>query len=119
MMLGDLGADVIKIEAPRGDLQRPMAPYTREDQERSYGGSFSTYNRNKRGSVLDFNNREDREKFLALVETDDADQDEGVKPKGVTIPYTPSQKEIEEHELTHIPYRSWCAHCVRARTMED
>ena len=72
MMLGDLGADVIKIEAPRGDLQRPMAPYTREDQERSYGGSFSTYNRNKRGIVLDFNNREDREKFLALVETADA-----------------------------------------------
>ena len=51
-MLGDLGADVIKIEAPRGDLQRPMAPYTREDKERSYGGSFSTYNRNKRGIVL-------------------------------------------------------------------
>ena len=52
MMLGDLGADVIKIEAPRGDLQRPMAPYTREDKERSYGGSFSTYNRNKGESFL-------------------------------------------------------------------
>ncbi|MEC7426328.1 MAG: CaiB/BaiF CoA transferase family protein [Acidimicrobiales bacterium] len=72
MMLGDLGADVIKVEAPRGDLQRPMAPYTREDKERSYGGSFSTYNRNKRGIVLDFNKAEDKEQFLALVETADA-----------------------------------------------
>ena len=63
MMLGDLGADVIKVEAPRGDLQRPMAPYTREDKERSYGGSFSTYNRNKRGIVLDFNKDEDKEQF--------------------------------------------------------
>ena len=72
MMLGDLGADVIKIEAPRGDLQRPMAPYTREDAERSYGGSFSTYNRNKRGIVLDFNKAEGKERFLNLVETADA-----------------------------------------------
>tara|TARA_Y100000768_G_C23991367_1_gene693776 strand:+ start:18223 stop:19422 length:1200 start_codon:yes stop_codon:yes gene_type:complete len=72
MMLGDLGADVIKIEAPRGDLQRPMAPYTREDQERSYGGSFSTYNRNKRGVVLDFTNEVDRAKFLELVDSADA-----------------------------------------------
>ena len=72
MMLGDLGADVIKVEAPRGDLQRPMAPYTREDQERSYGGSFSTYNRNKRGIVLDFTEEADRAKFLELVESADA-----------------------------------------------
>ena len=72
MMLGDLGADVIKVEAPRGDLQRPMAPYTREDQERSYGGSFSTYNRNKRGIVLDFTDDADRAKFLELVESADA-----------------------------------------------
>ncbi|MDP6900499.1 MAG: CoA transferase [Acidimicrobiales bacterium] len=72
MMLGDLGADVIKVEAPRGDLQRPMAPYTREDEERSYGGSFSTYNRNKRGIVLDLTDDNDRAKFLDLVESADA-----------------------------------------------
>ena len=72
MMLGDLGADVIKVEAPRGDLQRPMAPYTREDQVRSYGGSFSTYNRNKRGIVLDLTDANDRAKFLDLVESADA-----------------------------------------------
>ena len=72
MMLGDLGADVIKVEAPRGDLQRPMAPYTREDEERSYGGSFSTYNRNKRGIVLDLTDDNDRAMFLDLVESADA-----------------------------------------------
>ena len=27
----------------------------------------------------------------------------------------PSRREREEHELTHIPYRSWCRHCVRGR----
>jgi crotonobetainyl-CoA:carnitine CoA-transferase CaiB-like acyl-CoA transferase len=49
-----------------------MAPYTREDQERSYGGSFSTYNRNKRGVVLDLTDANDRSKFLDLVESADA-----------------------------------------------
>ena len=27
-------------------------------------------------------------------------------------PYTPSPKEVEEHEATHYPYRAWCRHCV-------
>ena len=27
-------------------------------------------------------------------------------------PHTPSPKEVDEHELTHCPYRSWCDHCV-------
>ena len=72
MMLADLGADVIKVEAPRGDLQRRMAPYTLDDDVRAYGGSFSSYNRNKRGVVLDLNDEGDRERFLQLVETADA-----------------------------------------------
>ena len=28
---------------------------------------------------------------------------------------TPTLAEREEHERTHIPYRSWCRHCVAAR----
>ena len=27
-------------------------------------------------------------------------------------PRRPSQAEVDEHELTHIPYRNWCAVCV-------
>ena len=72
MMLADLGADVIKIEAPRGDLQRNMAPYTLDDDVRAYGGSFSTYNRNKRGIMLDLTNEDDKETFLQLIDSADA-----------------------------------------------
>ena len=25
----------------------------------------------------------------------------------------PSQAEVDEHNLAHLPYRSWCKHCVR------
>ena len=28
-------------------------------------------------------------------------------------PVLPSKEEVEEHNRTHLPYRSWCAHCVR------
>ena len=30
-------------------------------------------------------------------------------------PKEPSKEEREEHEKTHLPYRSWCRHCVRGR----
>ena len=28
-------------------------------------------------------------------------------------PKGPTQLEREQHEATHLPYRDWCAHCVR------
>ena len=31
----------------------------------------------------------------------------------------PSQKEIEQHELTHAPYQAWCTSCVMARGRQD
>ena len=47
------------------------------------------------------------------------DQDEpefgSVRPTTLTSPYTPTRQERMEHELTHIPYRSWCDHCVRGK----
>ncbi len=30
-------------------------------------------------------------------------------------PTNPTKREIEEHEITHLPYRSWCWACVRGR----
>ena len=30
-------------------------------------------------------------------------------------PRRPTLEEVEEHELTHIPYRNWCAICVRCK----
>ena len=30
-------------------------------------------------------------------------------------PEGPSKQERETHNLTHIPFRSWCEHCVKGR----
>ena len=35
--------------------------------------------------------------------------------KGYPEPPEPTQDMINRHNLTHLPYRSWCPHCVAAR----
>ena len=39
--------------------------------------------------------------------------DEARAPKIRRAPRGPTQLEREQHEATHLPYRDWCAHCVR------
>ena len=36
-------------------------------------------------------------------------------PRKLANPRLPSEKEVKEHNLTHLPYRSWCAHCVAGK----
>ena len=36
----------------------------------------------------------------------------------VPTPYKPSQDEVDDHYLTHFPFRSWCRHCIRGRGKE-
>ena len=33
-------------------------------------------------------------------------------------PALPSKAQVESHQLTHLPFRSWCDHCVRGRGRE-
>ena len=37
----------------------------------------------------------------------------------VRDPGSASQSEIDEHDKTHLPYRSWCPVCVMAKGKED
>lgn len=65
-LLGDLGADVIKVEPPRGDEMRRLG------QERNgETGSFVGVNRNKRGICLDLASAAGREVFARLAATAD------------------------------------------------
>ena len=47
--LGDLGADVIKVEAPEGDITRSIGPRRHEGM----GALFMANNRNTRSIILD------------------------------------------------------------------
>ena len=68
MILGDQGADVIKVEAPDGgDATRGGA-----DRRGGFSASFLNNNRNKRSIVLDLKTAAGREALLRLVADADA-----------------------------------------------
>jgi crotonobetainyl-CoA:carnitine CoA-transferase CaiB-like acyl-CoA transferase len=67
LLLADLGADVIKIEAPNGDIARHLGPSVHAGM----GAVYLSCNRNKRSVVLDLSTDDGRRTLKAL--TDRAD----------------------------------------------
>ncbi|MCC8025897.1 MAG: CoA transferase [Clostridium sp.] len=61
-ILGDFGADVVKLESTDGDMARTSMPL---------GGYFAAFNRSKRGITLNLKTEKGRKIFLELVK--DAD----------------------------------------------
>jgi crotonobetainyl-CoA:carnitine CoA-transferase CaiB-like acyl-CoA transferase len=66
-LLADMGADVIKIEPPKGDMGRAMPPRSHDESV-----SFVALNRNKRSLVLDLKQPAARDILLKLAAKSDA-----------------------------------------------
>ena len=66
-MLGDMGADVIKVETPGGDIARSMGPY----RNAGMAAVHLAINRNKRSIVLDLTRDAGREALFRIVGTAD------------------------------------------------
>ena len=63
---------------------------------------------------------------LACQLCDDQEQEdqqeegaEAVQPKAIWKPIRPTVKEVEEHNLTHLPFRNWCIFCVKGKATYD
>lgn len=70
-ILGDLGADVIKIEKPGGDPSRNLGTYYRDQPDPEKNLYWFAYNHNKRGITLDIETQTGAEIFKQLVKTAD------------------------------------------------
>lgn len=69
MVLGDLGADVIKVEPPEGSPSRRLPPFLDGAPETERSLHYFAFNRNKRGVTLDLGSPAGRASLLRLAES--------------------------------------------------
>ena len=67
MVMGDLGADVIKVEPPSGSPSRAMGPFLDDAPEMERSLQYFAFNRNKRGISLDLEAEAGRKTLFSLV----------------------------------------------------
>jgi len=70
-VMGDLGADVIKIERPGGDFARNIGPFYHDEPDPEKSLFWFSFNANKRGITLDIETADGQEIFKKLVKSAD------------------------------------------------
>src|ERR1700689_1773248 len=70
-LMADLGADVIKVEPPEGDITRRYGPFPGNVPDPEKSGLFIYLNTNKRGVTLDLATAKDREALNSLLANPD------------------------------------------------
>ena len=100
-MLADMGADVIKVEPPRGDSNRSLGAY----RNPGMAALYLTCNRNKRSIVLDLKQPAAKAVVLQLVKSTDVVIHNN-RPQVMTklgLDYAPTQGgQPEAHLLRHL-----------------
>ena len=69
-------------------------------------------------SLCDVEEKREAEIEAAPMKNSDKEavESEAVKARCVKAPIRPSDAEVEEHMVTHLPFRAWCKHCVRGKS---
>ncbi len=114
------------IANPR-ELVRPNIPTTRAERAREEGGgvlAFEGEHEAPRGAEAERGQAaastaeaaEDAEETTYHeIAHEDGAEEEVQQHRRLGNPIRPSEAEVDEHCKTHLPYRSWCAHCVMGR----
>ena len=68
MLLADLGADVVKVEPPGGDMMRNWPPLATDEAGETFSHNFASLNRNKRSVAANFKDPDDRRRVKTAAE---------------------------------------------------
>jgi len=100
MFMAELGAEVIKVEAPDGDPSRHVGPHKLGEADSEY---FQAWNLGKKSVTLDLKSKDGRAKFEALVKTADCvvNNMRGTQPAKLAIDYA---------SLSHLKPSIVCLH---------
>ena len=101
-ILGELGADVIKVEPPGGCSTRGSGPIRKDDTSDLRSLHFSSYSSNKRSIVLDLEDSEDQDTFLKLLGTADFLYESGMPSFLSEVGIDRTQIESTNNQLIHV-----------------
>ena len=62
---------------------------------------------------------EEKPSYKKQLEEDEEDNQQAIKARATSMPKQPTEQEIMENNLTHMPYRSWCPICIQGRGRPD
>ena len=113
----DVGPDIGRLKATRTTF------VNRTEQGRGYTTNDNWHESGARpldrqwtGST----NFEEEVQYKYEYDTDNEDEpQQAQRAKGMKAPQQPTRQERLEHELTHLPYRSWCPICVKSKGRTD
>ena len=111
-------------EAGRGDPEQSVSPAIYNfDRSEDEGGDwfermvkpFDPESEGIKGYGTE--EREERkEEEEVEADKEEEEGEEAQRAKGTRAPTKPSKEEVDDHMLTHLPFRSWCPHCVRGKS---
>jgi crotonobetainyl-CoA:carnitine CoA-transferase CaiB-like acyl-CoA transferase len=99
MILGDLGADVIKVEPPRGDGTRRLLG--------TGAGFFRTFNRNKKSVALDLDTPAGIEALHKLVDTADVFVENFKPGRMATLGLDYSSVKLRNPKLVYVSHKGF------------
>ena len=119
--MSDCNSDQLPISPIlNNEVQRSAAAEERQKRQRTEGG-FSQSEEAKEAAAADEEEKEaaeDKDVWVPKPEWDippEPDPEWGVRvPRCKRGPVDPTEEEIKVHNVTHMPFRSWCPHCVAA-----
>ena len=114
---GDNGPDVTRLLPTRQTIIKP----TSEDRGCLYEDDWTKegnkqWTRQWTGST---NFEEDISYKYEYIEDDAQEAQQATKARAIPAPRQPTPQERMEHNLTHLPYRTWCPICTKSKGRAD